>query len=61
MAKLWRESGRPSGSVLVAESGIYSREDVLEVKKGGASAILVGESLMRDTSNIQSKVVELLG
>jgi len=46
---------------LVAESGIYSHEDVLEVKKGGASAILVGESLMRDTSNIQSKVVELLG
>ncbi|HAO66481.1 MAG TPA: indole-3-glycerol phosphate synthase TrpC [Verrucomicrobiales bacterium] len=61
MAKLWRESGRPSGSVLVAESGIYSRKDVLEVKKGGASAVLVGESLMRDASNIQSKVVELLG
>jgi indole-3-glycerol phosphate synthase len=61
MAKLWHESGRPSGSLLVAESGIHSHADVQEVQKGGASAILVGESLMRDTSNIQSKVIELLG
>ncbi len=43
------------------ESGIRLREDVEEVQKGGASAILVGESLMRDTSAIESKVAELLG
>jgi indole-3-glycerol phosphate synthase len=61
MAKLWRESGKPSGGLLVAESGIHSHADVQEVQKGGASAILVGESLMRDTSNIQAKVIELLG
>lgn len=61
IAKLWRETGRPTGSLLVAESGIHSSMDVREVQRGGASAILVGESLMRDTVNIQAKVIELLG
>ncbi len=60
IAKLWQESGRPEGSLLVAESGINTTEDVLEVHQGGASAILVGESLMRDTSMIHQKVSELL-
>jgi indole-3-glycerol phosphate synthase len=61
IAELWQQSGRPSSSLLVAESGIRLREDVEEVQKGGASAILVGESLMRDTSAIESKVADLLG
>ena len=37
----------PSASLLVAESGIFSPADVAEVAAAGATAILVGESLMR--------------
>ncbi len=37
----------PPGSLLVAESGIFSAADVAKVAQAGASAILVGESLMR--------------
>lgn len=36
-------------AVLVAESGVYSSEDVLRMKKAGAKAVLVGESLMRQS------------
>ncbi|MBU1347425.1 MAG: indole-3-glycerol phosphate synthase TrpC [Alphaproteobacteria bacterium] len=39
----------PSGALLVAESGLFSPADVAEVAVAGASAILVGESLMRQT------------
>jgi indole-3-glycerol phosphate synthase len=47
-------------TLLVAESGIHTRADVERLKKCGANAILVGESLMRG-GNIQSKVRELIG
>jgi indole-3-glycerol phosphate synthase len=47
-------------SLLVAESGIHSRTDVERLKKSGAKAILVGESLMKN-GDIQSKVRELIG
>jgi indole-3-glycerol phosphate synthase len=47
-------------SLLVAESGIHTRVDVERLKRAGAQAILVGESLMR-WGNIRDKVVELLG
>ncbi len=33
--------------VLISESGIWQAEDALRVSKAGASAVLVGESLMR--------------
>jgi indole-3-glycerol phosphate synthase len=46
-------------TLLVAESGIHSRADVERLKKCGANAILVGESLMRG-GDIQSKVHELI-
>jgi indole-3-glycerol phosphate synthase len=46
--------------ILVAESGIHKRADVERLKKSGARAILVGESLLRD-GNMQSKIRELLG
>lgn len=46
--------------ILVAESGIHTRADVERLKKCGARAILVGESLLRD-DNIQSKIRELIG
>lgn len=45
--------------LLVAESGIETRSDVERLKRCGAGAILVGESLMR-TGNISSKVTALL-
>ncbi len=37
----------PEDATLVSESGIFTRADVERVKKAGASAVLVGESLMR--------------
>lgn len=36
--------------VLISESGIWQAEDALRVSKAGASAVLVGESLMRSDS-----------
>ncbi|HXI72215.1 MAG TPA: indole-3-glycerol phosphate synthase TrpC [Verrucomicrobiae bacterium] len=49
-----------SSPLLVAESGINSRADVERLKKCGAAAILVGESLMKN-GDIQAKVRELIG
>jgi indole-3-glycerol phosphate synthase len=39
----------PPGALLVAESGIFAAADVRRVAAAGASAILVGESLMRQS------------
>jgi indole-3-glycerol phosphate synthase len=47
-------------TLLVAESGIHSRADVERLKKCGANAILVGESLMRG-GDILTKVRGLIG
>jgi indole-3-glycerol phosphate synthase len=47
-------------ALLVAESGIHTRADVERLKKCGANAILVGESLMRG-GDIQSKIRDLIG
>ncbi len=49
-----------NGSLLVAESGIHSRADVERLKKCGAGAILVGESLVKQ-GDIGAKVRELIG
>jgi indole-3-glycerol phosphate synthase len=49
-----------AGKLLVAESGIHTRADVERLKKCGAKAILVGESLLRG-GNIQAKIRELIG
>jgi indole-3-glycerol phosphate synthase len=38
---------RPPDSLLVAESGVFTPEDVARVSGAGAQAILVGEGLMR--------------
>lgn len=46
--------------LLVAESGIHERADVLRLHAAGARAILVGESLMR-SGDISIKARELLG
>ena len=37
----------PANRVVVSESGIYSREDVMQLQEAGVHAMLVGESLMR--------------
>ncbi|HEY1790490.1 MAG TPA: indole-3-glycerol phosphate synthase TrpC, partial [Verrucomicrobiae bacterium] len=47
-------------SILVAESGIHTRADVERLRKCGAKAILVGESLLRG-GDIPGKVRQLLG
>ena len=47
-------------TLLVAESGINSRADVEQLKKCGAGAILVGESLVKQ-GDIGAKVRELIG
>jgi indole-3-glycerol phosphate synthase len=39
--------GAPDAALLVSESGIFTPADAAEVASAGASAILVGESLMR--------------
>ena len=49
-----------AGKILVAESGIHTRADVERLKKCGAKAILVGESLMKN-GDIKTKVRELIG
>ena len=49
-----------SEKILVAESGIHTRADVERLKKCGAKAVLVGESLMKN-GDIQAKVRELIG
>ena len=50
----------PEGAVVVSESGIGDRGDVERLEAAGVDAILVGESLMRET-DIGAKVRELLG
>ena len=61
-AKLFRtpDPGPQTPRLLVAESGIHNRADVEQVAKGGARAILVGESLVCG-GNIRGKARELLG
>lgn len=50
----------PDGKILVSESGIKSRSDVIKLENAGFDAILVGETLMR-SNKISSKMGELLG
>jgi indole-3-glycerol phosphate synthase len=50
----------PDDRIVVSESGIATREDVVQLQQAGVDAILVGESLMRE-KDIGKKVKELLG
>ncbi|MDO8751797.1 MAG: indole-3-glycerol phosphate synthase TrpC [Dehalococcoidia bacterium] len=50
----------PGGRVVVAESGIHSREDVARMKKIGVNAVLVGEALVT-APDVAAKVWELAG
>ena len=48
----------PEGRVVVAESGISSREDVIKLKESHIDAVLVGEALVT-ASDVAAKVREL--
>jgi indole-3-glycerol phosphate synthase len=50
----------PADRLVVAESGINSRADIVRLQAAGAQAFLVGESLMRE-ADIGAKLQELLG
>lgn len=50
----------PRDVVLVSESGIRSRDDVIQLEEAGVQAILVGESLMR-SPDLGQAVDDLLG
>jgi indole-3-glycerol phosphate synthase len=50
----------PQDVLLVAESGIHARADVERVQRVGARAILVGESLMKNPSDIAARIDALL-
>ncbi len=45
----WLALLKPANALLVSESGIFTPEDVARVDRAGARAILVGESLMRQS------------
>ncbi len=49
----------PEDCLIISESGIRTREDVLRLQEAGVQGILVGETLMRSDS-ISDKVKELL-
>jgi indole-3-glycerol phosphate synthase len=47
-----------SDTLIISESGIFSRNDALRVRKAGANGVLVGEALMR-SENLPSSFKEL--
>ena len=49
----------PANRLLVTESGINSRTDVVRLRADGASAFLIGESMMRE-NDVGAKLQELL-
>jgi len=50
----------PSGILVVSESGIHTRDDVLTLQDAGVNALLVGEALVTSPSPA-AKIAELLG
>jgi len=50
----------PQDKLIVSESGIHRRDDVLRLQEAGARAMLVGESLIK-APDIGEKIRELLG
>jgi indole-3-glycerol phosphate synthase len=40
----------PSGRLVVSESGIFTRDDMAQLRSGGVQGFLIGESLMRQRS-----------
>ncbi len=48
----------PQDKLIVSESGIHKREDVVRIMEAGAKAMLIGESLLRADS-IEKKIEDL--
>ena len=59
LAERFQSNAGPGQKLLVAESGIHTRQDVERLKACGAGAILVGESLMRQ-KDIAAAVEQLI-
>jgi indole-3-glycerol phosphate synthase len=49
----------PEGKIVVSESGIYTREDIIRLSGWGINAILVGEALVT-ADDIPSRIKELI-
>ena len=49
----------PAGKIIVSESGIHSREDIIRLGNIGADAVLIGEAFVT-SDNPGNKVAELL-
>lgn len=49
----------PKDTLMIAESGLVSREDILELKSLGYRGFLIGETLMR-SGNAESELQELI-
>ncbi len=50
----------PDGTVLIAESGIFKRADVIRLKRIGADAALIGEAIL-SSADPEKKILELRG
>ncbi len=50
----------PSDKLIVSESGIHKRDDVIRIYESGANAMLIGESIIK-ADHIGKKIKELLG
>ena len=50
----------PSDKLIISESGIHKRDDVVKLNEAGIHAMLIGEALIR-AANTADKVRELLG
>lgn len=50
----------PPGKIIIAESGLDSYDDVLNLRKLGVHAVLIGETFMK-SDNIGEKVNEIMG
>jgi indole-3-glycerol phosphate synthase len=50
----------PGERFVVSESGTNTRQDIVRLRRSGAGAFLIGESLMREP-DIGAKLRELLG
>ena len=50
----------PPGITFVAESGIKTRRDVVQLESAGADAVLIGETLMR-SGNVRATLAQLAG
>ena len=49
----------PKGTIIVAESGLKTHDDILRVKAAGAHAVLIGETFMR-SPDIALKINEIM-